>query len=84
MQALRLPVDSTVIGALAVRHDVEAFALLVVGDAQAHDQVSDLERDEGDHWRPTPACSRVARRLLFLNGTRSVRRRGYCVFLVRL
>ena len=36
---------SVVVGALAVVGDVEAFALLVLGDAQADDQVDDLVED---------------------------------------
>lgn len=41
-----------VVGTLAMRHDVEAFALLVIRDTQAHDQICDLEGDEGDDCRP--------------------------------
>jgi hypothetical protein len=40
--------DSTVIGALAVRHGVEAFTLLFFSHAQTDGHVDQLERDRRD------------------------------------
>ena len=40
------------VGRLAVRADVEALALLFLGDAQPHNHVDDLVGDVGDHRRP--------------------------------
>src|SRR5262245_51606662 len=49
----RAPSDALhAIRRLAVRADVEAFALFLFGDAQTDDQVDDLVRDEGDDGRP--------------------------------
>src|SRR5437762_9431643 len=41
-----------VIGSLAVRVDVEAFALLFFGHAEPHEEVRNLEGDESHHGGP--------------------------------
>src|SRR5260221_5249578 len=40
------------ISRFAVRVDVQALAFLFLGDAQSHEEVRDLEGDEGHHTRP--------------------------------
>ena len=40
------------VGGLAVRSDVQAFALFVLGHTQADHHVDDLEDDERDDCRP--------------------------------
>src|SRR5688572_32515951 len=45
-------VTSAVVSALAVRHGVEALALLLLVHAQSDGEVHHLEGHEGDHARP--------------------------------
>src|ERR1043165_2459403 len=44
--------SSVAVGALAVRHGVETFALLLLGYAQSDRQIDDLVRDQRDDAAP--------------------------------